>query len=85
MKSICTISAPAFSASNTCSAILGAVAGGVYPDIDTAAEAMTDVEYTVEPNQERHEEYMFYFEKYKEIYAIAKDWMHSVTNHVTQK
>ena len=67
------------------SAILGAVAGGVYPDIDTAAEAMTDVEYTVEPNQERHEEYMFYFEKYKEIYAIAKDWMHSVTNHVTQK
>lgn len=46
---------------------------------------MTDVEYTVEPNQERHEEYMFYFEKYKEIYAIAKDWMHSVTNHVTQK
>ena len=67
------------------SAILGAVAGGVYPDIDTAAEAMTDVEYTVEPNQERHEEYMFYFEKYKEIYAIAKEWMHSVTNHVTQK
>ena len=46
---------------------------------------MTTIDYMVEPDPARHEEYMFYFEKYKEIYALAKDWMHSVTMHVTQK
>ena len=70
---------------NASPAILGAVAGKCYPDIDTAAEAMTTIDYMVEPDPARHEEYMFYFEKYKEIYALAKDWMHSVTMHVTQK
>ena len=64
-------------------AILGAVAGGVYPDIQTAAENMTSVDYYVEPNIERHREYQFYFEKYKEFYALAKDWMHEVTLHAT--
>lgn len=65
------------------SAILGAVAGGCYPDIDTAAEAMTRIAYRVEPDLKRHEEYRFYFERYKEIYALGKDWMHAVTMHVT--
>ena len=46
---------------------------------------MTTIDYMVEPDQARHEEYRFYFEKYKEIYALAKDWMHAVTMHVTQK
>ena len=40
---------------------------------------------TIEPDAKRHEEYMFYFEKYKQLYALAKDWMHSVTTHVTNK
>lgn len=66
------------------SAILGAVAGGVYPDINSAAEAMTAVDYIVEPDQARHEEYQYYFKKYKEIYALAKDWMHAVTTHALQ-
>lgn len=67
------------------SAILGAVAGGVYPDVQTAADAMTAIDYTIEPDAARHEEYKFYFEKYKELYALAKDWMHSVTMHETNK
>lgn len=67
------------------SAILGAVAGGQYPDIQTAAQAMTTIDYIVEPNQARHDEYMFYFEKYKEIYALAKDWMNSITTHVIKE
>ncbi len=50
-----------------CSAILGAVAGGVYPDIQTAAESMTTVDYTIEPDQQRHDAYMFYYEKYKDF------------------
>lgn len=67
------------------SAILGAVAGGVYPDVQTAADAMTSVAYRVEPDAQRHEEYRFYFEKYKEFYALAKDWMHAVTLHETAR
>ena len=67
------------------SAILGAVAGGVYPDVQTAADAMTAIDYTIEPDAERHEAYQFYFEKYKELYALAKDWMHAVTMHETNK
>ncbi|SEA74336.1 ribulokinase [Eubacterium aggregans] len=63
------------------SAILGAVAGGIYPDIQTAAESMTTVDYIVEPSQERHDAYTFYYEKYKEFYPLAKDWMHAVTTH----
>ncbi len=66
------------------SAILGAVAGGVYPDINTAAEAMTSIDYVVEPNAERHEAYRFYFQKYKEFYALTKDWMHAVTRHAVK-
>ncbi len=63
------------------SAILGAVAGGVYPDIQTAAEKMTKTDYVIKPDAKRHEEYKFYFEKYKEFYALTKDWMRSVTKH----
>lgn len=64
-------------------AILGAVAGDVYPDIQTAAESMTSVDYVVEPNASAHDEYQFYYQKYKEFYALAKDWMHDVTMHAT--
>ena len=56
---------------------------------------MTDAEEAVprriagcghaKPDAKRHEEYMFYFEKYKQLYALAKDWMHSVTMHATNK
>lgn len=67
------------------SAILGAVAAGIYPDVQTAAENMTEVDYVVEPNADNHKEYQFYFEKYKEFYELTKEWMHEVTMHVTGK
>jgi len=67
------------------SAILGAVAGGVYPDIITAAENMTSVDYVIEPDAAQHDRYKFYFEKYKEFYALAKEWMHQVTTYNTKK
>ncbi len=66
------------------SAILGAVAGGIYPDIQTAAENMTSVDYIIEPNAKQHEQYLFYYEKYKQFYAIAKDWMHEITTYNTK-
>ncbi len=67
------------------SAILGAVAGGVYPDVQTASENMTSVDYVIKPNPEKHKQYKFYYEKYKELYALAKDWMHQVTIYNTNK
>ncbi len=67
------------------SAILGAVAGGVYKDIDTATLNMTSVDYVIYPNEKRHEEYKFYFEKYKEFYAINKKWMNEVTEHALKE
>jgi len=45
---------------------------------------MTSVDYVIEPNAEQHKKYQFYYEKYKEFYALAKDWMHQVTTHTTQ-
>lgn len=63
------------------SAILGAVAAGLYPDVQTAAENMTSIDYVIEPDEKRHQQYQFYFEKYKEFYELTKDWMHAVTNH----
>ena len=63
------------------SAILGAVAAGIYPDIQTAAENMTSVDYVIEPDARKHEQYQFYYGKYKEFYQLAKDWMHQVTLH----
>ena len=62
-------------------AILGAVAGGLYPDIETAAGAMTAIDYVITPDPEKHKQYKFYFEKYKEFYSIAKEWMHELTRH----
>ncbi|MEA5004102.1 MAG: FGGY-family carbohydrate kinase [Christensenella sp.] len=63
------------------SAILGAVACGAYPDIKTAAKNMVTIEDCVEPDAGRHEQYKFYYEKYKEAYQVSKGWMHEVTTH----
>ena len=64
------------------SAILGAVAAGVYDTIETAANSMVTIERTIEPDQKRHEEYVFYYNKYVEFYELAKGWMHSLTMHI---
>lgn len=63
------------------SAILGAVAAGVYDKIETAANSMVTIERKIEPDQTKHEEYLFYCNKYAEFYELAKGWMHSLTMH----
>ena len=64
------------------SAMLAAVAAGIYPDIPTAAENMVHVERQIEPNQERHEEYRFIVDKYVETYPRMKELMHETVRHV---
>ncbi|MEA5003390.1 MAG: FGGY-family carbohydrate kinase [Christensenella sp.] len=64
------------------SAILGAVAAGVYSDIATAAGSMVTIERTVEPDAQAHGEYRFFYDKYVEGYELMKGWMHSLTMHI---
>jgi len=63
------------------SAILGAVAGGAYSNISSAAEAMVKIVDQIEPNKNAYEAYQFYYERYNEAYDLFKDWMHSITKH----
>jgi FGGY-family pentulose kinase len=63
-------------------AILGAVGGGVYPDIPTAVDNMVHYERTIEPDPARHEEYQFYVDRYIETYERMKEPMHKTTRHV---
>ena len=64
------------------SAMLAAVGAGIYPSIQAAAEQMVHVERTIEPDQDRHEEYRFYLDRYIESYQRMMDVMHKTTRHV---
>ena len=63
------------------SAILGAVAAGAFSNIIDAAHTMVKPAHIIYPDAVRHEEYMFYYCKYRELYERIKDWMHDVTCH----
>jgi FGGY-family pentulose kinase len=63
------------------SAILAAVGAGIYSDIPSAAAGMVHTERTIEPDQDRHEEYQFYLERYVETYPRMKELMHKMSKH----
>jgi ribulose kinase len=65
------------------SAMLGAIGAGIYPDIPAAAENMVHTAHTIEPDSERHEEYMFYVDRYIEAYPQMKELMHKTERHVS--
>ena len=64
------------------SAMLAAVGAGIYPDIQTAAKNMVHTADTIEPDQDRHEEYKFYVDRYMETYPQMKELMHKTERHV---
>ena len=64
------------------SAILGAIAAGVYPDIATAVDNMVHIREVITPDENRHSEYMKYYKNYVRCYKESKDWMHSVTENI---
>ncbi|HQK92997.1 MAG TPA: FGGY-family carbohydrate kinase [Armatimonadota bacterium] len=64
------------------SAILGAVAAGLFPSIPEAAAQMVRTTDRVEPNAANRAEYDFYFDKYVRTYPALKDLMHEVAGHV---
>jgi sugar (pentulose or hexulose) kinase len=63
------------------SAMLAAVGAGIYPDIQTAADNMVHTERTIEPNQEAHEAYQFYLDRYVETYPRMRELMHQTVRH----
>jgi ribulose kinase len=64
------------------SAIIAAVGAGVYPNIQEAAHAMVHSSHRIEPDQQRHEAYQFYVEKYRAAYLQMRDVMHDIVQHV---
>jgi ribulokinase len=64
------------------SAILGAVAAGLYPDVPTAADNMVHITGRIEPNPEMHRAYQFYVEQYIATYPQLQDLMHQTVRHV---
>jgi ribulose kinase len=63
-------------------AILASVAGGLHPDVASAARNMVTVARTIEPDAEAHEAYQFFFNKYIASYDAMSDLMHKVVQHV---
>ena len=61
------------------SAILAAVAAGVYPDIATASRNMVSFVEKIEPDAQMHEIYQAYAEKYRQAYPLMAEWMRQVT------
>jgi ribulose kinase len=64
------------------SAILGAVAANLYPDVQSAAAAMVQVRSHIEPNPEIHEIYQFYVNQYINTYPPLQELTHALTRHV---
>lgn len=63
------------------SAILGAVAAGLYPDMQTAADKMVHVARRIEPNPQMHEAYKFYVDQYINTYPPLRDLIHQTVRH----
>ncbi len=67
------------------SAILASVGAGVYSNIQEAARHMVSTSYQIQPDQQRHQEYQFYVEKYIATYHQMRDLMHDTTRHEVDK
>jgi sugar (pentulose or hexulose) kinase len=67
------------------SAVLGAVAGGIYPSIPEATSRMVQVTGKIEPNPDAHEAYRFYYDSYAQTYPAMKDLLHGMVRHVARR
>ena len=60
------------------SAILAAVAAGLYPDIPAAGGAMVEVDRVIQPDPAVHKQYMQHYERYVGLYPALKPTFHSI-------
>ena len=63
------------------SAILGAVAADLYPDLQSAADKMVRVKNQLLPDPERHEAYKFYVDQYINTYPPLQELIHETVRH----
>lgn len=64
------------------SAVTAAYGARLYPSLQAASKAMVTIAGEYQPNRERHEQYQFYAQKYREVYQQIRPVMHDVTRHV---
>jgi len=63
------------------SAILAAVASGLYPTIQDGAQKMVRIQDRILPDQKNHETYKFFVDQYIETYDRLSEPMHKMTAH----
>jgi FGGY-family pentulose kinase len=66
------------------SAILGAVAAGLFPDMQSAATQMVHIRSRIEPNLATHEAYRFYVDQYINTYPPLQPLIHETVRHISQ-
>ncbi|MCP4167931.1 MAG: xylulose kinase [Chloroflexi bacterium] len=64
------------------SAILGAVAAELYPDVQSAAKQMVHVRRRIEPDAAMHDAYQFYVEQYIATYPPLQALIQATSRHV---
>ncbi len=63
------------------SAILGAVAAGLFPDVQSAADRMVHVRARIEPDPAMHEAYRFYVDQYINTYPPLQPLIQETVRH----
>jgi ribulose kinase len=66
------------------SAILGAVAAGLFPNVQSAASQMVRVRSRIEPDPAAHEAYRFYVDQYINTYPPLQPLIHETVRHVSR-
>ncbi len=64
--------------------MIASVGAGLYKDLHEAAKNMVHEIDVLEPDQQRHDEYQFYFEKYCETYPKLQPMIHEMVDHEAQ-
>ncbi len=62
--------------------VMAATAGGIYNSLAEAATQMVHTARTVEPNQQRHDEYAFFVDNYVQTYPLLRDLQHRMSEHL---
>jgi len=65
--------------------MIAAVGAGIYKDLPEAAEHMVHEIDVYEPNQEVHEEYQFYVDRYCEAYPQLQPTIHQIVDHESKR
>jgi len=63
------------------SAVVAAVGAGLYPTLQDAAHGMTRISGEYTPDDERHAQYQFYVQKYRDAYQQTRSTVHDLTRH----